>query len=187
MFDFLYAREIRLAKSVRCDGTGLFLGSVPLLRRVAASPFQDEGWIARADGAIEADLSAWYGLPIDIGSKLGGLAAVARALDRSDLALAHIAALHLQFPDPPSLEKGADSHQAFQQLAFDLYRSGLLKAFYPYQHPRGADGRFVDNPGASKPAKSPSSGGRQWPTKGANKKIRQWAKETMEELRKRAE
>ncbi len=54
-------------------------------------------------------LSSCYGLPVDFAAKAGGLAAIARALNGGDLALAKIATLHLRLPHPPSLAKGIRS------------------------------------------------------------------------------
>jgi hypothetical protein len=50
---------------------------------------------------LNRDLSKRYGVPIEFDAKLEGLAVIARALDRGDLLLAHVATLHLQIPDPP--------------------------------------------------------------------------------------
>ena len=61
---------------------------------------------------------------------------IAAALDRGDLAMAAIAAVQLQFPDPPPLAKGAESHADIERRAVELYRSGLLKFWDPAIHPR---------------------------------------------------
>src|ERR1700722_10243816 len=89
---------------VSCDRDGLFVGSVALLR---ANPISSAAasWTVRPAGELNEDLSACYGLPIDIASKSGGLASVARALNQGNLALATVAALLLKFPDPPVAEK----------------------------------------------------------------------------------
>ena len=72
------------------------------------------------------------------------MAVVARALERNDLALAQIAALLLQFPDPPSLTKDS-SAQGAAALAWRLIESGLLKADWDAaKHPRAGE---PPNPG----------------------------------------
>jgi hypothetical protein len=76
-------------------------------------------------------------LPVDTAGKCGGLNVAARALSTGNIALAQIAALHLQLPDLPTLEKGAGSPEAMARLAASLYWSGLLKADWdPHKHPR---------------------------------------------------
>ena len=91
---------------VHCGHDGLFVGTVPLLRRQRSSGGR-ENWSVRPQCELEDELTALYGLPIDATAKGGRLACAARALDRGDLALAGIAAVLLQLPDPPQLEKGA--------------------------------------------------------------------------------
>jgi len=91
-------------EGVRCEADGLFVGAVPLLRRARDSHGR-EHWSPRPAAELDNELTARYGLPIDVTTKSGGMATVARALDRGDLALAGIAAALLQFPDPPPLEK----------------------------------------------------------------------------------
>ena len=67
-----------------------------------------------------------YGLPVDAAAKMGGLSAVAGALNAGNLALARIAMVHLQLPDPPPLEKGLQSREEIVALAALLHRSGIL-------------------------------------------------------------
>jgi hypothetical protein len=68
---------------------------------------------------------------------MGGLTAIARALDRGDLVHALIAAPHLQFPDPPDLAKSAPTVREVIDLARSLRASGLLKDDWdPTKHPR---------------------------------------------------
>jgi hypothetical protein len=100
-------------EAVRCGPGGLFVGSVPLLRR-RRNLYGREGWSVRSEEELNKELAARYGLPIEVAAKAGGLASVARALDRGDLALAGIAAAPLQFPDPPPLEKGARKYGILQ-------------------------------------------------------------------------
>ncbi len=104
-------------EGVHCGRDGLFVGSVGLLRRERSS-YGREYWSVRSSSELEDELTARYGLPIEVAAKAGGLASVARALDRGDLALAGIAAVLLQFPDPPPLEKGAPVSDDWAKLAW---------------------------------------------------------------------
>ena len=79
---------------VSCDEDGLFVGSVALLSiRKGASGVA--GWAVRPESELNAELSACYGLPVDIATKVSRLACVARALNNRDLVSAAIGALHL--------------------------------------------------------------------------------------------
>lgn len=128
-------RFFRLSDSgVRCDEDGLFVGSTPLLLR-SPRPGGGDSWAVRPTDELEADLSAGYGLPIDVTAKRDRLTAVARALERGDLALAKIAAVLLQFPDPPALTKDAPERGSLE-LAAQLVESGLLKDWDSSEHPR---------------------------------------------------
>ena len=134
-------------EGVRCGPDGLFVGSVPLLRR-RRDPYGRELWSVRPEEELNNQLTARYGLPIEVAAKAGGLASVARALDRGDLALAGIAAVLLQFPDPPPLEKGAPAVDDWARLAAELAWSGLLKGDWDSaKHPRTGQkpnpGRFA--------------------------------------------
>jgi hypothetical protein len=137
MLDLPGIRTFRLQPNrVSCDGDGLFVGSVALLRAGATSPGA-ASWTVRPEGELNEELSACYGLPIDVASKSGGLASVARALDQGNLALATVAALLLKFPDPPVAEKALFSSHDRLRLAADLIWSGLLKGDWdPHKHPR---------------------------------------------------
>ena len=51
--------------------------------------------------------------------------------------MAAIAAVQMQFPDPPPLAKGAESSAELRRRAAELHRSGLLKEDWdPAKHPR---------------------------------------------------
>jgi hypothetical protein len=89
---------------VFCDENGLLVGGVSLLERFRSNG-SPEQWRPRPVFDLNRDLSKRYGLPVDISSRMGSLAAITRALDRGDLVHALIAALHLQLPDPPDLAK----------------------------------------------------------------------------------
>jgi hypothetical protein len=105
-----------------------------MLRRAHSD--NDEVWAPRPIAERDEALAGVYGLPIDSAAKQGRLAAVARALDRADLALASISAVLLRFPDPPTLTKGAPPRGS-AELAAQLAAEGLLKADWdPSRHPR---------------------------------------------------
>jgi hypothetical protein len=155
---------------VACDARGLTVGAAPLLR---VAP--DGRWSVRPIDEINRDLSTCYGLPVDASGKAPALASVARALEEGDLAFAGITALLLRFPDPPSLEKGAQSDADRLRLAEALWRSGLLKDWDPAKHPRTGEppnpGRFASVPKEDKPAR------RGWPPARASRAIRDFLKE----------
>ena len=86
----------------------------------------------------------------------------------------------LQLPDPPALEKGGDLRKASAGFAAELYWSGVLKGDWdPEKHPRTGEppnaGWFAEVPGEPRP---PAPG---WPTKHANKTLRQMVKEALKE------
>lgn len=120
-----------------CGENGLFVGGVALLQRtVLGEP--DGEWSPRPVGDLNRELSRLYKFEIDALSKLGGLVAIARALDRGDIAHAQLAALFLRLPDPPDVSKStAQSDRATFELAKSLSASGLLKTGWdPAKHPR---------------------------------------------------
>jgi|SRR5579872_2486292 len=151
-------RSFRLADRQRvgvvCDADGLFVGATPLIERGDGAD-GGSAWRPRAAADLNAELTKLYGAPADIAAKLAGIATVARALTRGDLVHAQIAALHLQLPDPPDLEKGATGHDERVARAERLRASGLLsKAWDEAKHPRwpagspdSVGGQFA--PGAS--------------------------------------
>ncbi|MGD1037034.1 MAG: hypothetical protein ABR878_07510 [Roseiarcus sp.] len=160
-------------EGVHCGRDGLFVGSVPLLRQERDS-FGREFWSVRPAEELDNELTARYGSPIDVAAKAGGLASVARALDRGDLALAGIAAVLLQFPDPPPLEKGAPAVDDWAKLAAELARSGLLKGDWdPSKHPRTGE---KPNPGwfaqVVREVREVTSRMRAWPSPRFNKALR---------------
>ncbi len=126
---------------VQCGEEGLFVGSTPILRR-SPRPGGGDSWTVPPSDELDRDLSACYGLPIDVAAKRDGLAGVARALERGDMALAKIAALLLRFPDPPSLAKDAPERGSLE-LAARLFESGLLKGDWDPANRRIAEPRLV--------------------------------------------
>ena len=159
---------------VQCGEDGLFVGSTPLLDRSPRAG--GDSWAVRPSEEIERELGGCYGLPIDVAAKRDGLAGVARVLERGDLALAKIAAVLLQFPDPPSLAKDAPPRGSVE-LATRLFDSALLKGdWYPAKHPRTGTapnrGWFAVNPdkgeltAPNRPApglSAPGESQRKWP------------------------
>jgi hypothetical protein len=148
-----FDRFFRLAElsgtGVSCNEKGLFVGETPLLEPAHNRPRSHE-WRPRALTDLNRDLGRRYGLPIDFTAKMSGVAAIARALGRGDLAQAQIAALLLQIPDPPNLTKSGLSSGELADLARQMQRSGLLKIDWdPAKHPRW-------------PAKSPDGVGGQF-------------------------
>jgi len=115
---------------VSCNQRGLFVGHVPLLKQECGS------WAMRSITELNSELSSCYRLPIDIAAKTNALALIANALNRRDFAIAAIAAVHMQIPDPPSLAKGQENSDDIARRARELARSGLLKFWDPVKHPR---------------------------------------------------
>lgn len=163
-------REFKLSpagsgRGVSCDANGAFIDSIPLLKRTFANG--RETWLPRGCPDISDELGERYGLPIDISSKAAGLSAIANALNVGNVVRAQLVALHLQFPEPPSITKDADGDErALIKFIRDLDLGGLIKANWDAdEHPRwpaGAPdsqgGRFApkgEGGGASDSGRSP--------------------------------
>jgi hypothetical protein len=133
---------------VACGEEGLFVGSTALLKRT----HQGDGrrWRHRPIDELNVELSERYGVPVDLSGKLGGLRAVATALDLGDIVRAQIAALHLRMPDPP-LRKAMRSGEALATLLGELRGSGLLAKYL--------SGEFDESKHPRWPAGSPDSAG----------------------------
>ena len=82
---------------LRCDEDGLFLAKTPLLER------RVEGFAPRPQGDLERLFSHGYGFAASLDRVMGGLSAVASALNAGDLSRARIAAVHLRIPDLPDV------------------------------------------------------------------------------------
>jgi len=121
---------------ISCDEQGIFLGGVPLLKRIDEG--KDAGKFApRSLDELNLEFSVFYGLSIEMSGKASGLRTVTDALNRGELALAKIAAVQLQLPDIPRFEKSARLPESAAKLAFLLRRSGILKEDWdPAEHPR---------------------------------------------------
>jgi SCP1.201-like deaminase len=121
---------------ISCDAQGAFVGSVPLLERSHVGGASST-WTVRPFAELNDELTARYGLPIDVAAKAGALTLIANALNRGDLAMAAIATVQMQFPDPSSLVKGVESADETMRRALELHRSHLLKANWDSaKHPR---------------------------------------------------
>ena len=119
----------REACGVSCSEFGVCVGHVPLLEQAHGS------WTVRSIAELNDELTVCYRLPVDITSKTSALALVAHAFNRGDLAMAAIAAVQMQFPNPPPVAKGVESANEVMRRAAELHRSGLLK-WDPDKHPR---------------------------------------------------
>jgi hypothetical protein len=98
-------------------------------------------WRVRPQSQLEPELSKSYGVGVDFGVKIPGAASMARALTDGDLALAQIAALLLQLPDPPLSKKGEARPDRSIAFVGQMQVSGLLKADWdPQKHPRWPGG-----------------------------------------------
>lgn len=93
-------------------------------------------WGIRPMRELNNELSALYRLPVDAARKANALQLIATALNHDDLAMAAIATVQMQFPDPPWLAKGAETCEEMARRAAELCRSGLLKFWDPAKHPR---------------------------------------------------
>jgi hypothetical protein len=118
------------ANTVSCNGQGVFVGHAPLLEQI------DGFWRPRPTAELNQDLTNCYRLPVDITAKANALALIAHALNRGDLAMAAIAAVQMQIPNPPLLTKGSEPFDETMRRAAELRRAGLLKDWDPAKHPR---------------------------------------------------
>jgi len=135
-FERCFRLADRAGSGVCCNSQGLFVGETALLERADAAD-KCSSWRPRPLAALNLDLGRAYGLPVEFGAKIGGLATVARALGRGDLAYAQIATLLLQIPDPPPLTKVDLTSQERIDLARALQAGGLLNRDWdPAKHPR---------------------------------------------------
>ena len=152
-FDRIFRLSERRGQGVSCSKEGLFVGDTPLLEQV-----QGGGrvlWRARPQSQLDSELSKSYGVTLDFGAKMSGVAGVARALADGDLALAQIAALLLQLPDPPLSKKGEAPLEGLTEFAGQLQSSGLVKVDWdPTKHPRWPAGSSEGVGGQFAPADS---------------------------------
>lgn len=158
----------RLSGRVSFDTNGIFVKDVPLLTRSRTVG----RWSVRPIAVLNDELTACYRLPVDVTAKTGALALIANALNRGDMAIAAIATVQMQFPDPPPMMKGGETVDEIMRRVVELYRSGLLKADWdPTKHPRSGEppncGWFAPVP---KETQAPSRKG--WPLPHVNEAAR---------------
>jgi len=125
----------RSSDAVSCGADGVFVGDVPLLQAIDGASANPQ-WVVRTVPELNDELSTQYGLPIDVAAKANALALIAAAFNRGDLAMAAIATVQMQFPDPPPLAKGRETDDEIARRALELHRSRLLKFWDPEKHPR---------------------------------------------------
>jgi hypothetical protein len=142
---------------VVCNEKGLCVGEIALLMRTDASVGAPR-WRVRSLAELNADLGRRYGVPIDLGAKLGGLHVVAAALDEGNLARAQVAALHLRLPEPPRPDASRDA-ESLVALVRSLQASGILTKSF--------DGTFDEAKHPRWPAGSPDSAGGRFAPAGA--------------------
>jgi len=134
----------RVGRGVFCGEDGLFVGPIPLLHNEPGSGGKRR-WAPRPLATINRDLARCYGAPVDAMAKMGGIGAVARALNDADPARACIAAVHLRLPEVLD-----SSPLGLAKCAAALARTGLLKASpddpkhpgWPAGTPGGKGGQF---------------------------------------------
>ncbi len=123
-------REFRLSppgggRSVSCNESGAFVGTVPLLKKSEANG--RARWEPRDNNHLSKQLSTASGIPIDMASKSGGLKAICNALNDGDVARAQIATVLLSVPEPPPLSKTRRSRDDMIKFICDLHWSGMIK------------------------------------------------------------
>ncbi len=143
---------------VSCNAEGAFIGSIPILRRLQRNGADE--WLPCDCDDLSEQMSAEYGLPIEMSAKAGGLKAIAKALNERDVARAQVATVLLGVPDPLPLSKGDASPQQIIKLVCDLHWSGMLK-WVSDEHPRWPQGSPDSTGGrfAPKDAEAGISGG----------------------------
>lgn len=124
----------RTDRNVSCGPRGIFVGHIPLLE-LANSNGLNVYWKVRSIDQLNEELTAVFKLSIDVTAKANALAQIASALNRGDVAMAAIATVQLQFPDP--LPFDCQNEREVTHRAIQLYYSQLLKADWdPTKHPR---------------------------------------------------
>ena len=160
---------------VSCNARGVFVGDVPLLERQRFDG-RSGPWTVRPLAELNDELTACYRLPVDITAKAGALTLITNALNRGDFAMAAIATVQMQFPDPTPLVKGIESDDEMVRRALELYRSGLLKVDWdPTKHPRTGT---PPNRGwfAPVPRETQASSRNGWPLSYVNEAAREFVK-----------
>ena len=130
-----------------CTEQGLLLGRTPLIER------RDGRFVVRECSELEHLFSHAYGRTVSAQRLMGGLAAVASALNAADQGLARIAAVHLRIPDLPDRAARDDMEAIDVLLKYARDESGG-DAWNPALHPRAGT---PPNPGWF----APTAGGTQ--------------------------
>src|SRR5260221_5026442 len=155
------------ASGVRCDETGTFVGTKPLILHVPDG-HGSETWQPCSVTELNEVLSDAYDLPIDMSSKLGALTVIAGPLNSGHIARAQLAALHLHLPDLPRLANGRHPQEDEEdkvKLACLLHQSGVLDTAAYVGRDSRLERRDVSNQPRI-PAGQP--GGGQWTTDGGD-------------------
>ena len=129
-----------------CTDQGLLLGRTPLIER------RDGCFVVRECSELEHLFSHAYGRTVSAQRLMGGLAAVASALNAPDPGLARIAAVHLRIPDLPD-RAARDAMEAVDFL-IKYARDEGSGDWNPALHPRAGT---PPNPGWF----APTAGGTQ--------------------------
>jgi hypothetical protein len=109
----------RLNERGACVGDGAAL--------LTKDNFGDFAPLPRRD--LETVLSAGYKIAVDLGSRIDGVAALAKALNHGDYALASIVLTQLQFPALPDKSAGARMRKAAAMLKDGAADVEVLKHF----------------------------------------------------------
>jgi len=145
--------EERSGLGLCCAENGLFLANTSLLDR------RPEGFSPRPQAELEVILSRGFRFSVSLDRVMGGLSAVASALNAGDLCRVRIAAVHLRIPDLPDAFARLDMQ--LEDVALKLDRIAKTTAagdwnpagrdWDPDKHPRAGTG---PNPGWFAPTSS---------------------------------
>jgi hypothetical protein len=101
-------------RGLRCDQDGLFLDGEPLLARDTQDRFQP-----RPPSEIRKIFSDTYRVDADWASRIRSVDVVAKALNKSDVARAMMAAVLMKMPDPDDAIRIADVDDVLAKAGFD--------------------------------------------------------------------
>lgn len=151
-------------RSVSCSPEGVFVGNVPLLERAdAGRAFRH--WTVRPIVQLNNELTALFGLPINIAAKANALALIANAFNSGDFAIAAIATVQMRIPAPPSPAEAWASPDEIVRRERELARSGLLKFWGSRKAPasrRAAKSRLVRASGGGRRSRTSGASGNGW-------------------------
>jgi hypothetical protein len=123
-----------------CTEDGLFLGRTPLIERRGGN------YVVRPQADLERLLGRTHGDEAAAARVMPGLATVAAALGRTNLALAQIATVHLRLPDLPDVLARAALEA--EDLPIKRGRTAWDEARHPRSGTPPNPGWFAPNPGA---------------------------------------